>query len=208
TNPPYAATDAYWRFRKGGPFFSLVASGASSRGNLSTLRAVIFEDVDAAGPPVGHLPKLVKRSIVAIKTLMKRGRARFWRMASPRDSIAARPTLTSAISAVVDFCIGRPWWILGWAFALAAASGIYAAGHFAIKTDIHELISHDLPWAKRAIQYMRTFPQFGIIVVIDAPTPELAEHASTELTRALQAHPERFLAVSHPGSGKFFEQHG
>jgi hopanoid biosynthesis associated RND transporter like protein HpnN len=55
---------------------------------------------------------------------------------------------------------------------------------------------------------MKTFPQFGIIVVIDAPTPELAEHASTELTRALLAHPERFLAVSHPRSGKFFQQHG
>ncbi|HKD35845.1 MAG TPA: MMPL family transporter, partial [Pirellulales bacterium] len=55
---------------------------------------------------------------------------------------------------------------------------------------------------------MKTFPQFGIIVVLDAPTPELAEHASTELTRALLAHPERFRSVSHPGSGKFFEQNG
>src|SRR5260370_16280175 len=55
---------------------------------------------------------------------------------------------------------------------------------------------------------MKAFPQFGIIFVIDAPTPELAERASTELSRALLAHPERFLAVSHPGSGKFFEQNG
>src|SRR5258707_11849465 len=55
---------------------------------------------------------------------------------------------------------------------------------------------------------MTAFPQFGIIVVIDAPTPELAEWASTELTQALLAHPERFLAVGHPGSGKFFEQNG
>jgi uncharacterized protein len=92
--------------------------------------------------------------------------------------------------------------------ALALGSGIYAAEHFAIKTDINGLISPNLPWAKRAIQYMKEFPQFGIIVVIDAPTPELAEQASTELTRAFQAHPERFLAVSHPGSGEFFERNG
>jgi hopanoid biosynthesis associated RND transporter like protein HpnN len=94
------------------------------------------------------------------------------------------------------------------AIALTAACGIYAAEHFAIKTDINKLISPDLPWAKRALQYMKEFPQFGIIVVIDAATPELAEQASTELTRALLAHPERFLAVSAPGSGKFFEQNG
>src|SRR5258708_13750767 len=55
---------------------------------------------------------------------------------------------------------------------------------------------------------MKAFPQCGIPVVIDARTPELAERASTELSRALLAHPERFLAVSHPGSGKFFEQNG
>src|SRR5258708_25127617 len=55
---------------------------------------------------------------------------------------------------------------------------------------------------------MKAFPQCGIPVVIDARTPELAERGSTELSRALLAHPERFLAVSHPGSGKFFEQNG
>jgi hopanoid biosynthesis associated RND transporter like protein HpnN len=150
----------------------------------------------------------VKRSTVAIKVLTSWGRARFRDVAkSTRWRFGASP-LTSTISAVVDFCIGRPLWILGCAIAVAAASGVYAAEHFAIKTDIHELVSHDLPWAKRSLQYMKAFPQFGIIVVIDAPTPELAEQASTALTRALRAHPERFLAVSHPGSGKFFEQNG
>src|SRR5258708_27705832 len=156
----------------------------------------------------GAFPESVKRSTVAIKVLTSWGSARFRDVAkSTRWRFGASP-LTSAISAVVDFCVGRPLWILGWAIAVAAASGIYAAGHFAIKTDIHELVSHDLPWAKRSLQYMKAFPQFGIIVVIDAPTPELAERASTELSRALLAHPERFLAVSHPGSGKFFEQNG
>jgi predicted RND superfamily exporter protein len=98
---------------------------------------------------------------------------------------------------------GRPWWILASAIALAAAA-IYAAERFAIKTDINELISPHLPWAKRALQYMREFPQCGIIVVIDAPTPELAERAATDLTGALLKHTQRFCAVSHPGSGKFF----
>jgi hopanoid biosynthesis associated RND transporter like protein HpnN len=91
---------------------------------------------------------------------------------------------------------------------LATCSAIYAAERFALKTDIHELISPDLPWAKRAIEYMREFPRFGIIVVIDAPTAELAEQASTELSGALLDHAERFRVVSRPGSGPFFERNG
>jgi uncharacterized protein len=122
-------------------------------------------------------------------------------------ALAAAP-LTSAISAIVEGCIKRPWWIVGMALAIAAGCGVYAAERFAIKTDINELISPNLPWAKRAMQYMREFPQFGIIAVIDAPTPELAEQGAAELSRALLAHPERFLAVSQPGGGKFFEQNG
>jgi uncharacterized protein len=139
---------------------------------------------------------------------MKRLRARLRPAVSPHGTGSTRPFLTSAVSAVVDFCLGRPWWILASATALAAASGFYAAERFAIKTDINELLSPHLPWAKRALQYMREFPQFGIIVVIDAPTPELAERASTDLTRALLTHPERFRAISHPGSGEFFQQNG
>jgi uncharacterized protein len=150
----------------------------------------------------------VKRSIVAIETLMKRWRARLRPITNLCRGLSAPPILTSAISAVVDFCVERPWRILGSAIVLAAASGIYAAEHFAIKTDINALVSPDLPWAKRALDYMREFPQFGIIIVISAPTSELAEQASSELTRALLAHPERFRAVSQPGSGKFFEQNG
>jgi hypothetical protein len=63
-------------------------------------------------------------------------------------------------------------------------------------------MSPHVTWAKRALQYKKEFRQFGI-----APTPQLAEQASTDLSGALRTHPQRF-AVSHPGSGKFFEQNG
>jgi hypothetical protein len=110
---------------------------------------------------------------------MKRLRARLRSAVSPHGTHSTRPILTSAVSAVVDFCLPRPW------RTLASASGIYAAERFADKTDTNELILPRLAWAKRALQYMREFPRFGIIVVIDAPTPELAERAATDLTRAL-----------------------
>jgi uncharacterized protein len=150
---------------------------------------------------------------VAIKVLTNRGRARFWAGAKflharfLRRPVGAAP-LTSAISTLVDCCIRRPWQVLGLAIAIAAGAAIYAADNFAIKTDINALISPDLPWAKRAIAYMREFPRFGIIVVIDGPSPEAAEQAQGELAEALAAHRERFGAVSQPGGGAFFERNG
>ena len=150
---------------------------------------------------------------MTIKVLTSWGRGRLRsgaKHARPRldaAALAAAP-LTSAISAIVGGCIRRPWWVIGLALALAAGCGVYAVQRFAIKTDINALISPDLPWAKRAMQYMREFPQFGIVVVIDAPTSELADQGAAELSRALLAHRERFLTVSQPGGGKFFEQNG
>jgi uncharacterized protein len=148
---------------------------------------------------------------VAIKVLTNWGRARFWSGAKflharlLRRPVGTAP-LTSAITTLVDRCINRPWQVLGLAIAIAAGAALYAADNFAIKTDINALISPDLPWAKRAIAYMREFPRFGIIVVIDAPTAEAAEQAQAELAEALASHAERFSAVSQPGGGAFFER--
>jgi len=115
---------------------------------------------------------------------------------------------TASIIRLVELCVRRPWWTIVLALALAVAAGAYAARHFAIHTDIRELISPDLAWAQRAQQYMNEFPQRDILVVLDAPTPEMAEQAATKLADALAAEPDRFRAVSHPGSGSFFEQNG
>jgi uncharacterized protein len=144
---------------------------------------------------------------VAIKVLTNRGRVHFWRTKSLRRPFSAAP-LTAAISAIVEGCIRQPWLVVGLAIGLAAGSAIYAVERFAIKTDINELISPDLPWAKRALQYMREFPRFGIVVVIDASTAELAAQAQGELAEALAVHPERFRTVSQPGGGAFFQKNG
>ena len=65
--------------------------------------------------------------------------------------------LKSAIVRIVDFCTRYPWWVLALALILSAASAVYAARHFAIKTDINELISKQLPWTQRATEYMAAF---------------------------------------------------
>src|SRR5436853_228203 len=71
-----------------------------------------------------------------------------------------------------------------------------------------DLLSPDLPWAQRGLQYARDFPQRDILVVVDAPTPEIAEQSTTRLAEAIEARPDRFRAVGRPGGGSFFDQNG
>jgi uncharacterized protein len=116
--------------------------------------------------------------------------------------------MRALIVRVVDFCIRRPWSIILLAVLLTGAAGAYSARHFAIHTDIDDLISPNLPWSQRAFHYMREFPQRDILVVIDAPTPEMADQAANRLAHAIEARPDRFRSVSHLGTGRFFEQNG
>ena len=114
----------------------------------------------------------------------------------------------SAIVALVSFCTRRPVTILLIALILAGGSSVYAVRHFALKTDVKDLISPDVAWAQRGAQLLKDFPQQQIIVVVDAPTSELVDQAAAKLVGALRQHPERFLSVSEPGSGPFFERNG
>jgi len=116
--------------------------------------------------------------------------------------------VTWPIVRIVGLSARLPWLIIALVLALAVGSAVYAKRHFAIKTDVNELISHDVPWAKNATDYMKNFPQWGIIVVVDAPTPEATEQATDKLAQALKARPEQFRAVSQPGGGEFFARNG
>ena len=63
---------------------------------------------------------------------------------------------------------------------------------------------HDLSWTQRAFEYMRSFPQPDILVVV-APTPERVEEATT---KALTARRDVIRAAHQPQSGEFFERNG
>ena len=92
--------------------------------------------------------------------------------------------------------------------ALAAASSVYTVRHFAIKTDVKDLFPHDLPWTQHAVEFMKAFPQPEMLVVVDAPTPELVDQASTQLAEALAHRPDRFRAVHEMQGGPFFQRNG
>jgi hypothetical protein len=114
----------------------------------------------------------------------------------------------SSIVRIVDSCVRHAVWVIVLITALAAGSAVYAVRHFAIKTDVNDLFPADLPWTRRALEFMRTFPQPDILVVVDAPAPELVEAASNKLAQALATRSDLLRGIHQLDSGPFFEQNG
>lgn len=93
---------------------------------------------------------------------------------------------------------------------LAVAAGVYSQRNFAINTDVAKLISPDLDWRKREIDYEKAFPGHHdtILAVIEAPTPEQARQAATDLEQKLLPQTDRFIWIRRPGGGPFFDTNG
>jgi hypothetical protein len=114
------------------------------------------------------------------------------------------------LAGLIAFCSRRA--ILVIAIALLAAGGafFYLSRHIAIDTDSAKLISDKIDWRQRDAAFAAAFPQNDdqTVIVIDAPTAELAEGAAASLTKALLAKPELFKTVRRPDGGAFFNQNG
>src|SRR6266540_3206116 len=118
--------------------------------------------------------------------------------------------LKTSIVRIVDYCTRHPWLIIvGW-MLFAVIGGFYATANFGIDTDIGKLISPNLDWRKREIAFEAAFPgRFdSILVVVEAPTPELATAATNVLSERLSQDPELFRSVEQAGGGAFFERNG
>src|SRR4051794_34642373 len=116
--------------------------------------------------------------------------------------------LQRAVVRLVELCTRHAWPVIVLSLALTCLSTVYAVQHFAIATDIRALFPRDLPWTQRAYEYLAAFPDRGILAVIDAPTPELADTASRDLTGALKADNVHFRVVDAPQNSEFFARNG
>jgi len=65
--------------------------------------------------------------------------------------------LQSWINRTVDYCIRYFRGAIAVGLVLAAASAVYAARHFAIDTDINDLLSAKLPWRQQEIAFRSAF---------------------------------------------------
>lgn len=94
--------------------------------------------------------------------------------------------------------------------ALAIVAGIYSHRNFAINTDVATLISPNLDWRKREIDFEKAFPGRNdtILAVVEAPTPELAREAGAELEKRLVPQTDKFISARQAGAGPFFDTNG
>ena len=111
---------------------------------------------------------------------------------------------------LVDFCRRHAVLVVLVAIAVAAFSGVYAAGHLGISTDTDKMFAESLPWRQQATAFRAEFPQFTdlLAVVIDAKAPEEAEATAAGLATALSTDHIHFHSVSRPDSSTFFTKEG
>lgn len=107
------------------------------------------------------------------------------------------------------FCVKHPRKITLAGLLLGLVAVWFALTHFAMSTDTDKLISRTLPWRVQDAAFDKAFPSpGGIVVVIDAQTPELADEAADALTDRLQSHAQLFPEVERPDGGPFWRKNG
>jgi uncharacterized protein len=118
-------------------------------------------------------------------------------------------TITALVVRAIDLCAQYAWPVIGVAVLLTILSSWYAATHFAMTTDVNQLISSNIPWRQREAAFEKAFPQYELIVaVVDAPTPELVDEATGALVQRLSQRKNLFHSIEQPKGGSFFAQNG
>ena len=117
--------------------------------------------------------------------------------------------LKAAIVRTVAFCTDYRWGVIVLALILTVASVAYTAQKFAINTDVNTLISAELPFRKRELEFEKAFPRTELIVIVmQAATPERAKQAAGLMMQKLSGRPDLFRSIRILGGGKFFEKNG
>src|ERR1700758_1845304 len=114
------------------------------------------------------------------------------------------------IDRAVAYCIRHSKLVIAAALLLAALSAIYVVRHFAIDTEINNLISERLPWRQSEIAFQRAFPQTVELILVDggAGSPEPAKAAAREVLQALAKKPDLFRSVRDQLDSQFFRRNG
>jgi uncharacterized protein len=100
--------------------------------------------------------------------------------------------------------------VIAAALLLASLSAIYVVRHFAIDTEINNLISERLPWRQNEIAFQKAFPQTVELILVDvgADSPEAAKAAAREVLQALAKRPDLFRSVRDQLDSPFFRRNG
>lgn len=122
----------------------------------------------------------------------------------------ASSVLADVLAWWVTLVARRPWWTLLLCTLLSAAAWQYTRDTIGINTDTADMISPDLPWRQRYIDFREAMPDLGstLTVVIDGPSVEAAEDAARRLAERLAEATEVVASVRVPGLDPFFRRNG
>jgi hopanoid biosynthesis associated RND transporter like protein HpnN len=116
----------------------------------------------------------------------------------------------AALTRLVQLSSRHGWLVIFGFLLLAIASAIYFAGHFVITSDTNKLISSSLPWRQQEVMLDLAFPDRvdRIVAVIEATTPEAADHAADALVKELSPRSDLLRTINRVDGGEFFERNG
>src|SRR5215472_2592214 len=117
--------------------------------------------------------------------------------------------VTSFVVRAIRFCAKYAAAVIVLSILLGVASTWYAVTHFAMTTDVNQLISSNIAWRQPEAEMEKAFPHFELIVaVVNAPTAELVEGAANALAQRLAQQKDLFRTIDQPKGGPFFAQQG
>lgn len=116
--------------------------------------------------------------------------------------------LRSVLVRIVDVSTRFAWAVVIAATILTGFCLAYTARNFSVATDVRALFPANLAWSRRATQYMNKFPQYEMLVVVSAPTPELADESAARLAAALHADSAHIRALQYPQGNTFLAREG
>jgi hypothetical protein len=117
--------------------------------------------------------------------------------------------ITAFVVRTIGLCAQHAVPVIVISILLGILSAWYAATHFAMTTDVNQLISPNISWRQREAEMEKAFPHFDLIVaVVNAPTPELVEGAANALAERLSQQKDLFISIEQPKGGRFFAQEG
>ena len=118
--------------------------------------------------------------------------------------------LKRIIVALVNFCTRHPWPVLVAGIVLGGLATTYTVRNFAINSDVSKLISADVPFRQREIEFEKHFPQRydSILIVVEGKTPERTKEATADLLQRLQGRQALLKNIRVLGGEAFYEQNG
>ncbi|NBC32007.1 MAG: MMPL family transporter [Alphaproteobacteria bacterium] len=111
---------------------------------------------------------------------------------------------------VVEGSRRSAWLLVAVWVLLSIGLAVFTADRLRMDTDVDKLIADDLPWRERKAAFEEAFPEQvdSLVMVIEAPTPDLGRDAARRLAEALDANDTLFRDVRVPGAEPFFRRHG